>query len=499
MPFRIIVVGGGVTGLTASLCFQKAGIDHVVLERRDVVAPDEGASIAIYPHGARVLQQLGCLEAAKNACVPCDRWIVRMPDGKKIMDSGYFRYLEENHGSGMLLLERREFLQILYDGLPDKSHIRTSSPVKDIRHFADRVEVTLSNGEVEMGDMVLGCDGVHSVVRALMWDHANKSVPGLITVREKTAYKTRWKSLIGMAPAVPELGERDLTVVYNPSHSFLALAQPEKVFFFFIVRVDEPYTWPHRARYTDQDAEALAGSLAQHAVSNSLTFGELWKRRVRGGLVSLEEGVLDHWHHGRIVLAGDSAHKVTPSIALGGNSGMESVIVLCNHLCRAIGAESKPSAATLTKVFDDYQAERHERMMRIMELSSLTTKVQAWDGWWHKFLATWVLPLQPDRALADQIGEIIRTAPSLDIADGTSKFPSGRLPWNNEEATTAGLALEHVQGDKRNGLRSLLLPSFGAAAGFLVLWQGIRMALTPGSVLAASERIGSVVSTALPR
>jgi len=53
--FRVIVVGGGVAGLTASHALQKANIDHVVLERHLEPAPPAGASIAIYPHGARIL------------------------------------------------------------------------------------------------------------------------------------------------------------------------------------------------------------------------------------------------------------------------------------------------------------------------------------------------------------------------------------------------------------------------------------------------------------
>lgn len=93
--------------------------------------------------------------------------------------------MSASHGSGLLLLERREFLQILYDGLPDKSPIRTSCGVKDIKHIPGGVEVTLSNGKVETGDMVLGCDGVYSLTRSFMWDHANKTTPDLITVKEK--------------------------------------------------------------------------------------------------------------------------------------------------------------------------------------------------------------------------------------------------------------------------------------------------------------------------
>lgn len=93
--FRVIIVGRGIAGLTASHCLQKAGIDHVVLESRDEIDPAEGASIAIYPHEARILQQFGSLYATKAACVPCLRWITRFPDGKVISDNGFFGYFKE--------------------------------------------------------------------------------------------------------------------------------------------------------------------------------------------------------------------------------------------------------------------------------------------------------------------------------------------------------------------------------------------------------------------
>lgn len=475
-PFRVIVVGGGVVGLTASHCLQKAGIDHVVLEKRAVVAPPEGASIALYAHGSRILHQLGCLEAVEKACVPGRNWLTRYPDGKKFMDNGYFQHLQENHGSSLLVLERREFLQILYDQLPDKSYIKTSSGVKGFKEITGGVEVTLVNGDVERGDIVLGADGVYSMVRSVMWEQANKATPGLITVQEKTTIKTRWKSLIGVTPNIPELGDRDVTVVNGTGRSLLALAQPDRAYFFFIFRVDEPFTWPKRANYTDQDAEDLAQQFADHPVSDTLVFGELWKRRTRGALIPLEEGVLSHWHHGRIVLAGDSAHKVTPNIALGGNSGIESVVVLCNHLQRLLqeGAGAKPSDGALDAVFAAYQAERLKRMQDILAVSSLITKVQAWDTPWHKFMATWLLPLQADRTTADQMSEIIRKGPKLEYVD-LKGFHTGRIPFDDEKAAGRGLALKGAGAPLSSFF--LLLRSLGALAAFFVVWQGTRLAL----------------------
>ncbi len=91
-----------------------------------------------------------------------------------------------SHGQDILLLERREFLQILYDQLPDRTPIRMGCTVKNVKHTIEGVAVELSDGTLETGDVLLGCDGVHSLVRSAMWDHASSTAAGLITVKEKT-------------------------------------------------------------------------------------------------------------------------------------------------------------------------------------------------------------------------------------------------------------------------------------------------------------------------
>lgn len=125
---------------------------------------------------------------------------------------------------------------------------------------------------------------------------------------------------------------------------------------------------------------------------------------------------------------------MTPNIGLGGNSSMESVAVLCNHLQQMMVDQcgAKPSLATLNKVFAAYQTETQARVKSIMDFSSLITNVQAWRNPLYKLMANWVLPLQSDRALADQLGEIIRAAPKLNFVD-VADFPSGRLPWTDED------------------------------------------------------------------
>lgn len=114
-----------------------------------------------------------------------------------------------------------------------------------------------------------------------------------------------------MTTGIPELGTCDLTVVHNKNYSHMFTLTPNRGYFFIFFSLDEPCTWPTRPKYTDQDAEDLAQGIANHPMSETVVFGEVWKHRVRANVVHLEEGVLDHWYHKRIALAGDSAHKVS--------------------------------------------------------------------------------------------------------------------------------------------------------------------------------------------
>ena len=69
-PFRVVIVGAGPVALVAALALSKAGIDFVVLERRDALDLDAGASMAMWPHNVRLLDQLGLLEIAHKTYMP---------------------------------------------------------------------------------------------------------------------------------------------------------------------------------------------------------------------------------------------------------------------------------------------------------------------------------------------------------------------------------------------------------------------------------------------
>lgn len=62
----------------------------------------------------------------------------------------------------------------------------TGKRVVDVTEDEEGVKVILQDGTCEEGDILLGCDGVHSTVRELMWSKANASIPNYIPAAEKT-------------------------------------------------------------------------------------------------------------------------------------------------------------------------------------------------------------------------------------------------------------------------------------------------------------------------
>lgn len=118
----------------------------------------------------------------------------------------------------------------------------------------------------------------------------------------------------------------------------MAVTQPDLTHLLANVPVTPgPFSWPHRRRhFTYADADAMAASIADRPVTDGILFPEIWKRRTRASMVTLEEGVMDHRHHCRIRLAGDAVHKFQPSLAMGGAAAMESVTSLIGHIQTAL-------------------------------------------------------------------------------------------------------------------------------------------------------------------
>lgn len=88
--FKVIIVGGSIAGLTLANILERYGIDYIVLEKHDEIAPQLGASLGLLPHGARILDQLGINDKLKTHAVQVQYICHFGPDGHQIQDAEKF-------------------------------------------------------------------------------------------------------------------------------------------------------------------------------------------------------------------------------------------------------------------------------------------------------------------------------------------------------------------------------------------------------------------------
>jgi len=80
--FRVIIVGGGLGGLTLANCLQHARIDYLLLEGQEKIGLHAGAAVGIEPNGGRILDQLGVLSRLQDVIEPYRSLIFRDVQGK---------------------------------------------------------------------------------------------------------------------------------------------------------------------------------------------------------------------------------------------------------------------------------------------------------------------------------------------------------------------------------------------------------------------------------
>jgi 2-polyprenyl-6-methoxyphenol hydroxylase-like FAD-dependent oxidoreductase len=127
------------------------------------------------------------------------------PDGTIMYEASLFKIITEAQGYEFLLFERRAFLNLLWEKLPQDvraRNVRTGARVVGIEESRSGVQVQLEDGTVIDGDIVIGADGVNSTVRKIMWEKGGSRIPN----SDKTAMTARFQCLFGCSAQLPCMG-----------------------------------------------------------------------------------------------------------------------------------------------------------------------------------------------------------------------------------------------------------------------------------------------------
>ncbi len=350
---RVAVVGGGIGGLVLALALRERGISFEVYEQAEELR-EIGAAVALSANATRELRRLGLddeLEAV--SVVPSALVIRRWDTGAIIADHPIGRNgaYEATFGAPYYGVHRVALLQALAERLSgDGLHLgRRCVRVEERRSVA---ELHFADGRSAAAGLVVGADGVHSVIRPHVVGELRGRFSGTVGYR-------------GLVPVedVPSLPDpTPLQFWAGPGRHLLhyAIDVGRTVNFLAVVRVREWTNegWMEHCAVSDA-VDAFAGwHPAVIEMVGATDIGARW------ALHDLE--TLERWHTDRVVLMGDAAHAMVPHQGQGANQTIEDAIVLADCLIDARAAED------LTPALRRYAHRRRKRTVAVQWLSRRT-------------------------------------------------------------------------------------------------------------------------------
>lgn len=344
-------------------------------------------------------------------------------------------------GASPRVISRHDLTKILYESLPADAQAKIipnkRAATVTVEPESDLVTVTCRDGSSYTGNLIVGADGAHSLIREQMRllalaTAASSPDPGSKGVNEEKPYLSTYRCVWIRFPSslYPDLEPG----AARETHGYECATQLFQGEETGVVGLYEKLEKPTRewVRFTKEDEEAVIDRWGHLPMikGSEMKLREIYDSRIESGLVSLEEGVLDHWSwDGRIVLAGDAAHKFTPSTGAGCNNGIIDVVVLANELEKALSGDSEPTKDELASVLHRYQSARYESVVDGCQQSGNATSMATWSSQVVKFIDTWVVPLRAFQKRAFRQGaELSALTPAFDFVPGEERI-IGEVPW----------------------------------------------------------------------
>ncbi len=197
LPLKIIIVGGGIGGLTAALALLRRGIDVEVYEQ-SAVLKEVGAGVQLGSNGTRVLYALGLQDALSRVqVIPSAREIRHWRTGETWNWFDLGAASAKRYGTPHVMLHRGDLLGLLIEAVArlKANAISLSRKCVAVSQTADCAEARFADGHVAAAACVIGADGIHSQVRASLFGAGRAEFTGCVA----------WRGLVAMDELPPHL------------------------------------------------------------------------------------------------------------------------------------------------------------------------------------------------------------------------------------------------------------------------------------------------------
>jgi 2-polyprenyl-6-methoxyphenol hydroxylase-like FAD-dependent oxidoreductase len=336
---EILIIGGGIGGLTSAIGLRKHGHSVTVIEK-DPSWSVYGVGIIQQANAVRAMADLGLLDDYLSAGVGFDAVEVFAPDGTKVARVPSPRLKEgfpANVGIG-----RRALHKVLGDNaIAAGATIRLGVTASRLHEDGAGVTVSFSVGGEARYDLVIGSDGVYSQTRAQILPEAETP---------QFTGQSVWRYNL------PRPAGLDALQAYNGPTGVGLVPLSESLMYLFATTAEPDNPIYPVAGLADAMRTKLAHAApAIRALSEGITDDESVVYRPLEVML-----VTGPWHKGRVVLLGDAVHATTPHLGQGGGMAIEDSIVLADELSKADNLEAACSA---------YRARRFDRCAYIVRAS----------------------------------------------------------------------------------------------------------------------------------
>ncbi|KAE9368350.1 FAD/NAD(P)-binding domain-containing protein [Stipitochalara longipes BDJ] len=439
--FKVIIVGGGICGLTLANCLQHANIDFVVLESRDKIGLHPGAGVSIEPPGARILDQLGVYaDLEKHLCGNQDT-VLRDSEGRMFLTSNSrtIRFLRTGYKAW--ILRRKVLLEALLDKIWDREKVLVNKRIESICYESEKGVVTCQDGTKYYGDIIVGCDGVNSMVRKEMWRISDSEEIGDPLNADRNFLAAEYRGLYGISTPIDGLNPATLTFVVSQDECcYWMVGKDGTVVWALVEKLDKLYRPPNIPRYGKEEAQAFAERRLEMILLSDtahIKFGDLWEKTTFSALLAVEEGFLEQWSSGRIVCIGDSVHKITPEGATGTSLAIESAASLANHLKSLVDncVTTKPTPAQIEQSLADFQSSRYARAKAMTMKARLNVRLFTLQTSLLKFLCQYWFPISGDTS-ANGWSDSDIGAERLEFLPLPARSLTGTMPFNPMQGIT---------------------------------------------------------------
>ena len=363
MSAQVIIVGGGVAGLTTALAFGDVGISSLVLERSNY-KDETGAGIQLTPNATRVLFHLGLENSLREVShepqiLETRHWktgkvLCRVPLQEIVAQYCSYPYLQ---------IQRSELVRVLHSACEERANIDLMSQVEveEIEQSKERVNLYSSKGKFRAA-MVVGADGTHSTISKHLGN----------TAEPEFSHWQAWRT-VRKAPSSDVQGLSSTNVWCGPTGH--------------IVHYPVDALGTYNFVFVTKSSETLSGKWKQSGkVTELREYFHGWHREVNEIIELVDEqhlfrwGLFHHarmklsWSHKRIVLLGDAIHTTMPFLAQGAALAIEDAMAIANRL--------RACSMNVHRAIQSFIAYRKKRVEGIQEQSEKMGVVYHLDFPW---------------------------------------------------------------------------------------------------------------------